>query len=81
MLFNFIYRKLSQEMADTINDSDDHIALLDDQYRDCCCECCCSEDICYGLTFLGRLVLTLYSFQALFLKEHFKSLGIFPTPL
>ena len=71
MLFNFIYRKLSQEMADTINDSDDHIALLDDQYRDCCCECCCSEDICYGLTFLGRLVLTLYSFQALFFLYNF----------
>ena len=40
---------------------------------DCCCECCNSwgEEVIYGITFLGRLIMTLYSFHALFFIYNF----------
>ena len=66
-------------MSTPINDSDEHISLLDDQYRNDCCKCC-SEDIFYGITFIGRLVMTLYSFQALFFLYNFIINFIFLLP-
>ena len=51
--------------------------------KECFCKCCCdtfSEDILYGITFLGRLIMTLYSFQALFFLYNFIINFIFLLP-
>lgn len=51
--------------------------------KKCCCKCCCkscSEDIMFGFTFPGRLIMTLYSFQALFFLYNFIINFIFLLP-
>lgn len=45
----------------------------------CCCEKC-SEDIIYGITFIGRLIMTFYSLQALFFLYNFMINFIFLIP-
>ena len=61
--------------------------LVDDENEDkfnkkdcsCCCKFC-SEDIMYGFTFPGRLIMTFYSFQALFFFYNFIIYFIFLLP-
>ena len=57
----------------------------DDVFRKKKCKygfCCkyCSEDIMFGITFPGRLIMTLYSFQALFFIYNFIINFIFLLP-
>ena len=56
---------------------------IDFQKKDCIWKCCCkycSEDIMFGITFPGRLIMTLYSFQALFFIYNFIINFIFLLP-
>ena len=55
-----------------LNEDDENIDVF--KKKDCKCGTCCkycSEDIMYGITFIGRLIMTLYSFQALFFLYNF----------
>ena len=74
IFWNVLFIKLKKE-NNIIEENNDNLILNDDDNGDifmqkkcriqCCCKYC-SEDIMYGITFIGRLVMTLYSFQALF---------------
>ena len=51
--------------------------------KDCICKSCskyCSEDYMYATTFIGRLIMTFYSFQALFFLYNFIINFIFLLP-
>lgn len=70
----------SLQNSEENNKDNDEYAL---NVKICCCQkCCktCSEDIIYGLTFIGRLIMTLYSFQALFFLYNFILNFIFLLP-
>ena len=57
---------------------DDVFKKKDCKYGFCCKYC--SEDIMFGITFPGRLIMTLYSFQALFFIYNFIINFIFLLP-
>jgi len=66
----------NDEQAENLNQNELNVKI-------CICKICCescSEDIMYGFTLLGRLIMTLYSFQALFLLYNFILNFIFLLP-
>ena len=72
---------LGQAINEAINSDEENEIVLNK--KDCLCKnCCqyCSEDIMFGFTFPGRLIMTFYSFQALFFLYNFILNFIFLLP-
>ena len=71
------------KVKDDINENDNENEEDTLKKKSCifrfCCEYC-SEDIMFGITFPGRLIMTLYSFQALFFIYNFIINFIFILP-
>ena len=63
---------------DNTNEDDDIFKKKDCKFGFCCQYC--SEDIMFGITFPGRMIMTLYSFQALFFIYNFIINFIFLLP-
>ena len=72
ILWDIIMKKPAREQneeIEAINDNEDEFTK-----KECLCQSCCkyiSEDIMYGITAVGRLIMTWYSFHPLFFLYNF----------